>query len=67
MSIRTRTKCPECDGAGYWSIAYSLDPYGKLYECELCEGTGFETEELDPDRLRDDAIERAMLRKEWAE
>jgi hypothetical protein len=32
--------CPECDGAGCWSIAYSLDPYGKTYECEECAGTG---------------------------
>jgi hypothetical protein len=35
-----RIPCSECDGAGCWSIAYSLDPYGKTYECEQCGGSG---------------------------
>ena len=105
---RNRIRCNECDGHGVYSIANSLDPYAKLYDCEACEGSGDarcsecdeaavdiyshtsrgqtfshpvcaahlaewqedeaeRVEELDPDRLREDRDERAMLRKEWAE
>jgi len=67
VAHRNRIPCQECDGHGVYSIANSLDPYAKLYECETCDGMGFEAEELDPDRLREDRDEREMLRKEWAE
>lgn len=49
-SHRIRIRCSECDGAGYYTLAYSLDPYAKTYRCEECDGEGFievELEELE--------------------
>ena len=48
--LRVHVQCPECEGAGYWTLAYSLDPYGKTYRCEECDGEGsieVEAEELE--------------------
>jgi len=40
MSIRTRILCDCCDGHGVFSLVSSMDPSAKLYDCEMCDGTG---------------------------
>ena len=40
MAIRITIPCSECDGHGVYSIVSSTDPSAKLYDCEVCDGTG---------------------------
>ena len=39
-TTRIRIPCTECDGHGVYSIVNSMDPSAKLYDCEVCQGTG---------------------------
>ena len=38
--IRFHISCEECGGTGRYSIAGGNNPYARLYECDVCQGTG---------------------------
>ena len=67
-------RCSECSEPAVEIYRSRSPSTGETFHHPVCaahlaewrEDEAERGEELDPDRLRDDAIERAALRKEWA-
>ena len=38
--IRFHIACEECGGTGRFSIDGGNNPYARIYECDVCQGTG---------------------------